>query len=61
MPWSFSSTEMGAYALKLLLNSDEGLCPGSIFMLNSDEGLCPGLVPHAYKLSKMIEMLELHI
>jgi len=26
----------------------------------SDEGLCPGLVPHAYKMSKMIKMFELH-
>jgi len=33
MPWSFCSTEMRAHALELLLNSDEGLCPMSIFML----------------------------
>jgi len=26
----------------------------------SDEGLCPGLVPHAYKMYKMIKMFELH-
>jgi len=27
--------KMRAYALELLLNSDEGLCPGSIFMLKA--------------------------
>jgi len=46
MPWSFCSTETRAYALELLLNSDEGLCPG--------------LVPHAYKMFKMFKKLKLH-
>ena len=29
-------------------------------LLTSDEGSYPGLVPHAYEMSKMILMLELH-
>ena len=34
--------------------------PWEYIYAQSDEGLCPGLVPHAYKMSKMIKMLELH-
>ena len=41
MPWSFYSTEMRVYALELLLNSDKGLCPGSIFMLKATRDVSP--------------------
>jgi len=34
--------------------------PWEYIYAQSDEGLCPGLVPHAYKMSKMMKMLELH-
>jgi len=34
--------------------------PWEYIYAQSDEGLCPGLVPHAYKMSNMIKMLELH-
>jgi len=34
--------------------------PWEYIYAQSDEGLCPGSVPHAYKMSKMIKMLELH-
>jgi len=34
--------------------------PWEYIYAQSDEGLCPGLVPHAYKMSKMIKMFELH-
>ncbi len=34
--------------------------PWEYIYAQSDEGLCPGLVPHAYKMSKMFKMLELH-
>ena len=34
--------------------------PWEYIYAQSDKGLCPGLVPHAYKMSKMIKMLELH-
>jgi len=53
-------SEMRAHALELLLTSNEGLCPGSIFMFKATRGSCPGLVPHAYKMSKMNKMIELH-
>ena len=47
MPWSFFSLATRAYAL-------------GVYLCSSDEGLCLGLVPHAYKMSKMIKMLESH-
>jgi len=34
--------------------------PWEYIYAQSDEGLCPELVPHAYEMSKMIKMLELH-
>jgi len=37
--------------------------PWEYIYAQSDEGSCPGLVPHAYKISKMIELhsqVELH-
>jgi len=35
MPWSFYSPATMAHALELFLTSDEGFCPGSIFMLKA--------------------------
>jgi len=34
--------------------------PWEYIYAQSDEGSCPGSVPHAYEMSKMILMLELH-
>jgi len=34
--------------------------PWEYIYAQSNEGSCPGLVPRAYKMSKMIKMLELH-